>query len=318
MAFNPPSIPLNGTSTLTISLFNPETSDTDLVGVSLTDTLPAGLTVANGSASVCFGDAGTLTTSGGNTIAFTLPTLYVGWGCSFDVVVSGPGVAGGYTNTAGPIVSTGGIPGNSASATLYVLAPPTIGMAFHPATIEVGAQSSLTFTLTNNAANGADITGAGVAATLPAGLAVADGTLSGCGGIVTTSGGNTISLSGGTIPVASDCTFSVNVTGAAIGGYTTASGAISSANAGTGGSATAGLVVTAKAATPPADPSPTSAVAGATATSAAVTAPPTSTDGSDTPGKSDSMPLLALMLAFVAVVIAVRRAELRAGHMDLR
>jgi uncharacterized repeat protein (TIGR01451 family) len=303
MSFNPPSIPLNGTSELTISLYNPETSDTDLLGISLTDTLPAGLSVEDSSASVC--SDGTLTTSGGNTISLSGDDLYIGWVCSFTVTVTAPGVPGAYTNTAGPIIQEGGIPSHSASATLNVLVPPAIAMAFHPTTTTPGVASSLTFTVTNPAANTADLTGVAVTASLPAGLTVENGSLAACGGTVTSSGGKTISLAGATVAVGSVCTFSIDVTGAVLGHYTSASGAVTSTNAGTGNTATASLVVAAVAPT-------------AAPTSPAATAPPTSTGSSDVSGGSNPALPLVLLLALAAGFVTVRRAEIRGQHQGLR
>jgi uncharacterized repeat protein (TIGR01451 family) len=127
ISFSPASISEGGTSTLTFTLFNPETSSTDLAGLAFTDTLPAGLTVANGSTTVC-GDGtttGTLATSGGNTISLSGAPLPVSWICSFSVTVTGPDTAGTYKNTTGQLTSTNGIPGPAATASLVVLAPGT-------------------------------------------------------------------------------------------------------------------------------------------------------------------------------------------------
>jgi hypothetical protein len=123
MAFNPASIPANGTSTLTFTLNNPETNSNDLDGLGFTDTLPAGLSVADSSTSVCNG--GTLTTSGGNTISLSGASLPVSWMCSFSVLVSGPAAGGTYTNKTGSLTSTRGIPGKAATASLVVAAPNT-------------------------------------------------------------------------------------------------------------------------------------------------------------------------------------------------
>src|SRR5262249_22024028 len=64
-----------------------------------------------------------------------------------------------------------------------------------------------------------------------------------CGGTLTTSGGNTISLSGATIAVNGTCTFSVTVTPTAFGNYTNTTGNVTSTNGGTGNAATSSLTV---------------------------------------------------------------------------
>ncbi|MGZ6314984.1 MAG: DUF7933 domain-containing protein, partial [Candidatus Limnocylindrales bacterium] len=322
MSFNPPTIPLNGTSELTFGLWNPEWSNTDLTEIAFTDTLPAGLTIANGSTTVCWDDGGNLTTSGGNTISFTRASLTVGDSCSFTVTVQGPGVAGSYANNAGPITSTNGIPGNIASATLFVMAPPAIAMAFDPATVTVGGHVPLTFTLTNPAANAADVSGVAFDVSLPAGLSVANDIVGVCGGTLTTSGANTISLSGATVAVGTPCTFSVNVTAAALGNFTTGGGQITS-SAGTGNTATAGLTVVAAPVDPTPTPTPTptpfSSVRGVTAPPAAGTTPPaTSTSHSDRPGQSSPILPLILLLASISGFIAVRSTAVRNRFEDRR
>ena len=227
-------------------------------------------------------------------------------------------MAGAYANNAGPITSTNGIPGNVAGATLFVMAPPAIAMAFDPATIVMGTPSPLTFTVTNPPGNGVDIAGVEFTASLPAGLTVANDSLSVCGGTLATTGGNTISLSGAMVAVGSTCTFSVNVTAAALGHFTAAGGPVTSANAGTGNAATAGVsVVAAPTPTPSPSPSPSptpapfSSVLGATAPPAGTTPPATATSRSEAPGSSDPRVPLLLLLASIAGFVAVRRAENR-------
>lgn len=306
MSFDPPGIPLNGTSTLTVALYNPETSDTDIPETGVTATLPAGLSIANGSGPVNpdVSDCGTLTTTGGNTIDISGVNLWIGWSCTARVTVTGPGVAGAYTTSAGPILTPGGIPSNTGSATLNVLAPPTIAMSFAAPSITLSSHGALIFTVTNPAGNGADIEGIAVTADLPAGLTVADGTVGACGGIVTTTGGKAIGLTGGVAPVASTCTFSVDVTGAVLGSYTAAGGPVTSSNAGSGNSATAGVTVVVEAATPaPATPSPT--------LPPGTTLPPSSTERGRSSDSNGSPILLFLLIATIVGMVVFRRAVVR-------
>jgi uncharacterized repeat protein (TIGR01451 family) len=314
MTFNPPSISPNGTSVLTIGLLNPETNNSDYLDLSFTDTLPAGLTVADGSTNVCEfqedpADWPVLTTSGGNTISVSGVDLYVGWICSFSVTVTGPGVPGDYVNTAGPVTIPDGLPSNIASATLNVLAPPTLAMAFAAPTITIGTHALLTFTVTNPSPNGANLLGVALSASIPAGLSVANGSQNACGGTVTTSGGNTVSLAGAMVGVGSTCTLSVDVTGLTLGAYTTAGGPVSATNAGTGNATTAGVTVVAV----PPTPTPSSTPDPRSSGSPGTTLPPTSTGGNGTPGGSGTPLTLLLALASVGGFLAVRRASIR-GH----
>jgi hypothetical protein len=127
MAFSPASIAESGTSTLTFTLYNPETNSIDLAGLAFTDTLPAGLTVADSSTSVCDDGTttGTFATSGGNTITLSGAPLPVSWVCQFSVTVTGPAAAGTYHDSTSALTSTNGIPGAAATTSLVVLAPNT-------------------------------------------------------------------------------------------------------------------------------------------------------------------------------------------------
>ena len=126
MTFDPSTIPLNGTSELKFGVYNPETNSDDLVGLGFTLTLPAGLTVANGSKVVCPVDVGgstvtgTVTTSGGNKVTLSGLTLPVSWVCSFSVTVTGPGRDVVLTAKSGVLTSTNGIPGAAATASIVV------------------------------------------------------------------------------------------------------------------------------------------------------------------------------------------------------
>src|SRR5205807_4875549 len=103
--------------------------------------------------------------------------------------------------------------------------------------------STLTFTITNPAANTVAETGVAFSDTLPTGLTVASASATVCGGTLTTTNPTTISLSGATINTNSQCQFSVTVTGAASGQYTNTTGNVTSTNGGTGNTASANLTV---------------------------------------------------------------------------
>ena len=256
-AFGAASIVVNGTTTLTFTLANPNPG-TALSGVGFTDTLPAGLVVAtpNGLASTC---GGTVTAVAG-TAAWGWPTA--AWPpaararsrCS----VTGT-TAGAKNNTTSAVTSTEGGTGGTASASLAVIAPPTIAKAFGRLAISVNGTTTLTFTLANPNA-GTALSGVGFTDTLPAGLVVAtpNGLASACGGTVTAvAGTGSVALANGGLSAGGSCTIAVSVTGTAGGLKANTTSAVTSTEGGTGGTAPAFLVVVA----PPAVAPPTIAKA---------------------------------------------------------
>jgi uncharacterized repeat protein (TIGR01451 family) len=214
-AFTPPSVPVGTSTSLGFTVTN-SNQTAALSGISFTDTLPAGVTVATGGpTSVC---GGTLTTTAPNQISFsggTLTTTSPGNTCSFSVTVTGA-AAGAYPNETGKVNSTEGGEGGTASATLNVYAPPTVMKSFAPASVQVGGVSTLTLTITNPAANPGALTGLSFTDTFPAGLQVAatPNAMNSCGGTFTPMAGDTgLTFSGGTIAMAGgSCSLSVNVT----------------------------------------------------------------------------------------------------------
>ncbi len=245
-AFGAASIPLNGSTSLTFTIQNNNTT-TALTGVGFSDTLPAGLVIStpNGLTGSCGG--GTITaTQATNVISLSGATLAASSSCTFAVNVTGI-AAGLQTNTTGNVTSTEGGTGGTASASINVVAPPSIAKVFNPSSIALNATTSLTFTITNPAANAVALTGVAFTDTLPTGLTVANASATVCGGTLTTTAPTGIALTGATIAVNSQCQFSVTVTGAAAGNYTNTTGNVTSTNGGTGNTATANLSV----ATPP-------------------------------------------------------------------
>ncbi len=126
-AFSPASVPLNGTSTLTFTLTNPNPG-TALAGVAFTDTLPSGLVVPapNGLTNTCGGTAGA--SAGGTTISLTAASVAASATCTVAVSVTGSSV-GTFTNTTGPVSSANGGTGNTATAVLAVTAPVAVAPA---------------------------------------------------------------------------------------------------------------------------------------------------------------------------------------------
>ncbi len=241
-SFGAASIPLNGSTGLSFTINNLNTAVT-LTGVGFSDTLPAGLIIStpNGLTGACGG--GTITaTQATNVISLSGASLPASGSCTFSVNVTGT-AAGLQNNTTSAVTSTEGGAGGTASASITVVAPPSIAKAFNPSTIALNATTQLTFTITNPAANTAALAGVAFTDTLPTGLTVANSSSSACGGTLTTTSPAGIALSGAAIAVNSQCQFTVIVTGAAAGNYANTTGNVTSTNGGTGNTASANLSV---------------------------------------------------------------------------
>jgi trimeric autotransporter adhesin len=132
ISFSPSQVLPGGISTLTFTLYNPEFAS-DIDGVSFTDTLPAGLSVADSTTDACDldpGHMGTLTASG-NTISLAGGYLPASWICTFSFTVTST-VAGTFTNSTSELTSANGIPGLAATAVLNVGVPATDPPATDP------------------------------------------------------------------------------------------------------------------------------------------------------------------------------------------
>ena len=242
--FGAASISVNGTTTLTVTLTNPN-AGTALTGVGFTDTLPAGLVVAtpNGLVNTC---GGTVTAvAGTGSVALVNGSVSASGSCTIGVNVTGT-TAGAKNNTTSAVTSTQGGTGGTASASLVVIAPPTIAKAFGAASIGVNGTTTLTVTLTNPN-SGTALTGVGFTDVLPAGLVVAtpNGLTGSCGGgtITATAGATTVGLAGATLAAGTSCVFAINVKGVAAGSQVNTTGAVTSANGGAGNAATASITV---------------------------------------------------------------------------
>ncbi|HEV8579345.1 MAG TPA: DUF11 domain-containing protein [Thermoanaerobaculia bacterium] len=251
-AFSPNSIPVGGVSTLTFTITNPN-AGTALTGVAFTDTFPAGLQVAatpNATSAGC--GSPTFAPAAGNTsVSFSGGTIAASGTCTVTVDVTAT-TAGTKVNTTGNVSSTNGGTGNTATATLTAVSPPSIAKAFSPNPISLGGVSTLTFTITNPNA-GTALTGVAFTDSFPAGLEVAatpNATSTGCGSptFAPAAGNTSVSFSGGTIAASGTCTVTVDVTATTAGTKVNTTGNVTSTNGGTGNTGTDALTVTAVAA----------------------------------------------------------------------
>ena len=237
-AFGTPQIPLNTSTTLGFTLANPAGNTVALTGVGFSDTLPAGLVVAtpNGLTGSC--GAGTITaTAGSSSISLSGATLPVGASCTFSVDVTGT-TAGVKNNTTDPVKSTEGGTDGTASASITVVAPPTISKALPPRML-AGFPGNLTLTISNpNATIG--LTGIAVTDPLPSGMTVSQLVSNTCGGSVTAVlESSSVSLSGGSLAASGTCSVVVSVVSSVPGDKNNTTGNVTSNEGGTDGTASA-------------------------------------------------------------------------------
>ena len=143
--FTPSTVVPGAASTLSFTITNPNPGAA-LTGVGVSDTLPAGLTVAtpNGLVGTC--GAGTLTaTAGGTTIALSGATLASGTSCTFSLNIATS--AGSFTNTTGAVVSANGGNGNAASASIVAASADLTIAKTHVGSFQRG-QSGASYTIT--------------------------------------------------------------------------------------------------------------------------------------------------------------------------
>ena len=232
-AFSPATITAGGTSTLTITLSNPNTTAASL-SAPFTDTLPTGVVVSGNAGNTCGGAV--TATAGSSAVTLTGGSIPINGSCvvTVDVVAAG---GGNYINSlaVGALVTSNGTNSAPAVATLTVPAPSsvTLGKAFSPATIAAGGTSTLTITL-SNASTTAVTLNAPLTDTLPSGVVTSGSASTTCAGGTASTGASTatptpqwaggggassVTLTGGTIPAGSSCTVTVSVTAPVAGSY---------------------------------------------------------------------------------------------------
>jgi hypothetical protein len=319
-AFAAPSMTVGQAVAITFTITN-GVGDGLIHGVGfITDTLPSGLSVSNGSESACGG--GTFTRTSPSGIVLSGGSLADGASCQVSAMVTG-NAAGSYTITTGNVSSTENGTGNTATASINVDAYPSVAAAFNPSSVAVGATTQLTITITNPAGNPDTLRPIDLADTLPAGLTVASAaavTTCGAAGSLTVTAPSTIALFAASVATGSPCVFAVPVTGAVAGTYTDTVTARLGGSDYTGNKASAGLGVAAAAPTPTPTPAPTPTPTPAPtptptpAPTKAPTPPPTSTGvgpGSDNTGGTIWFLPFALVAAFGGLLILVDRRRRR-------
>lgn len=223
-AFSPTTVSADASSTLTVTVSNG--AGIALSGVSLRDSLPPGLAIANPATAATTCSNGAVSANpGDNALMLSGATVPAGGSCTFSAKVVSH-TAASYVNSiaAGAIASNEGLtnPG-PANDTLTVRQTPTVSKSFSPVAILPGATSTLTISLGNSNALPITLSSAFVDA-LPGNVFVA--ATPAVGGTCTVASVNAVAgatsityASGASIP-SGGCTISVAVTSSTPGVYT--------------------------------------------------------------------------------------------------
>lgn len=241
-AFLPISIPVGGVSTLSFTIYNPNTFPLSLSTspAAFTEVLPDGLAFATPitTSSTCGG----IVTAFGNTLSLsggTVPALSgsVRGSCSFSVdvtaIVSGsiyndiPASVLHATDPSGTLSITNADPA-TVTLTVNSLQPPSLSKTFNKSTIWVGQTSVMTIRIMNNDLN-YSLTKTSVVDTLPANITLASTSFSSsnCGSPTVTQpddsslviGATAIKINNASIPPNSTCSIGVTVTSNTMGTY---------------------------------------------------------------------------------------------------
>jgi arabinogalactan endo-1,4-beta-galactosidase len=132
--------------------------------------------------------------------------------------------------------------------------PPVIGKEFGAGSVALNGSTTLTFNLSNPNAS-LSLSGIGFTDTLPVGQVVStpNGLTGSCGGgtITAAAGSTSVILSGASLAATASCTFAVNLIGTTSGTQTNTTSAVTSNEAGNGGTASASLIVAGPSQQPP-------------------------------------------------------------------
>src|SRR5262249_39785871 len=141
-AFGAATIPLNGTTSLTLTVSNTNVNQT-LGAITFTDSLPAGLVVAtpSGLSNTCNGSATAV--AGSSSVSWASSPLPRGASCTVSLNVQGT-TAGDKNNSVQASDTTAGA-GNTSNALVTVVAPPTISKAFGAGSIPLNGTTTVTF-----------------------------------------------------------------------------------------------------------------------------------------------------------------------------
>ncbi|HUG33343.1 MAG TPA: sortase [Anaerolineales bacterium] len=220
--FIPNSITAGGNSRLRIEITAP--GDTNLTNFSITDDLPAGVTVSNFSpptiSAGCGPTAALDAPTGANSITLTSDLILLGALCMIEVSVTSS-VTGTHTNTIAPgdiTNSENRTISASFSSNLTVTGAGNLAIDivkdFNPLLVAGGASSTMSILLINP--ESVPLTGISFTDNMPIGMILANPVnpnVGACGGTLTgTAGSNSFSFSGGSLPAGGTCTLTLSAT----------------------------------------------------------------------------------------------------------
>lgn len=220
-SFSPSSIVIGGNSRLRIEIFAP--SDTALTNFSVTDNLPAGVTVSNSTPPTvtgCGAAAVLAAPNGAAAVTLTNGEILASQRCRIDVYVTSS-TLGAHTNTISPANITNNenrVPGGNLISTLTVSGDSNLSVTlvkgFDPLTVFGGAASTMSIQLINSGT--VALTGIAFTDTMPTGMILANprnfnvGT---CGGTLSgVPGAGSFSFSGGSLSGTGTCTLTLSAT----------------------------------------------------------------------------------------------------------
>tara|TARA_R110002096_G_scaffold250980_1_gene443587 strand:- start:28157 stop:32308 length:4152 start_codon:yes stop_codon:yes gene_type:complete len=127
-------------------------------GLSVSETLPAGMSIASPSAvaTTCI-DGVVSGVEGGSTISLTGARLGAGQQCTVSVQVLSP-TAGTFISTSGDLTSSAGNSGTSSAQLEVVTTMPAFSASISPSTIAWGSATTITYTLDNSASSQDQVT----------------------------------------------------------------------------------------------------------------------------------------------------------------
>ncbi len=215
LAFSPTTIAPGATSVMTYTINNTDPS-IPVSDIAFTNTLPAGMTIADASNIKNSCNASFVAPAGGNSVSFSNGLLGTSKSCTISVNVTSS-TGGSHTNTTGALTSSEGSSG-TASATLTVdTARPGFSAVFSPSTVTPGQVSTLLYTV-DNTLNGSNALFLTISDTFPSGVVAAPlpNAFSTCNQTFTptftvTPGGSTFSMQAGGVAAGAICTIQVDV-----------------------------------------------------------------------------------------------------------